>query len=251
MSNNFSYNAKYLLSLRNNEFLKYYCSKANKSKNSNNNIQNNINNVSTLSKDTSSLNIQTSSVNLTYNTSGKTQNTNSVLLQTENNVLILDSSKSYKVATGSGGFTTLAYDEYGTGSIYDSSDESYEEVNKLCRFVSSLIKDPSGFDVYANFNNSETKELLTKLGIKCGGYFEVTNGSTTNKFYVGEDGFLNGEYQVNAQRNAFNSKNWFKDGYTQDSTFVVDGNEYKLDETGHLHIPDDVPVVQGNFKLIK
>lgn len=249
MSNNFYCNTKYSLALRNSEFLKYYCNKSSKSKNTA--MHNNNNNISNILKDTLSLNSKTSSVNLTYNASGKNQKTNSVLLQAENNVLTLDSSKLYKAATGSNGFTTLAYDEYGTGSIYDSSDESYPEVNKLCRFVSSLIKDSSGFDVYANFSNDETKELLTKLGIKCGGYFEITNGSTTNKFYVREDGFLNGEYQINAQRDAFNSKNWFKDGYTQDSTFIIDGNEYKLDETGHLHIPNDVPCVQGNFKLIK
>lgn len=93
--------------------------------------------------------------------------------------------------------------------------------------------------------------MLTSVGIQCGGYFEITNGSTTNKFYVDKNGFLNAEYQVNAQRKAFNLTNWFEEGYTQDSTFIVNNKEYKLDETGHLQILDDVPCVQGNFKLIK
>lgn len=250
MSNNFLYNAKYSLALRNYEFLKYYCNKTRKTNSSNNIIQNNRNTVSDVLKDKLSLNTQKSSVNLTYNASGKNQSTNSVLLQAQNNVLTLDSSKSYKIPTGSNSFTSLVYDKYGTGSIYDASDDSHPEVNKLCRFLSSLIKDSYGFDANVNNSNSEIKEMLTSVGIKPG-WFEITNGSTTNKFYLGEDGLLNSEFEVTGQRDAFNMKNWFKDGYTQDSTFIIDGNEYKLDETGHLHIPENVPCVQGNFKLIK
>ena len=44
-----------------------------------------------------SLNTKTSNVNLTYNSYGKNQSVNSVLLQVENNVLTLDSSKCYKI----------------------------------------------------------------------------------------------------------------------------------------------------------
>ena len=158
MSTNFSCNSKYLLSLRNNEFLKYYCNKTNRLKNSSSTNHSNIKTASIPLKDSLSLNKKTQNVNLTYNASGKNKNTNSVLLQAENNILTLDSSKCYKIPSGVNSFATLAYDKNGTGSIYDTSLESNQQVNKLCRFVSSLIKDPSGFDVYANFSNSEIKE---------------------------------------------------------------------------------------------
>ena len=250
MSNNFSYNTRYLLTLRNNNFLKYYCNKAGKSKNTLNTF-NERTATSNFLNNGLSLNNKTTSVNLTYNTSGTTQNTNSTLLKAENNILTLNDSKSYKVATGSNSFASLDYDQYGTGSIYDTSDvESNEQVNKLCRFISSLIKDPSGFDANVNNSNSEIKEMLGSVGIKPG-WFEITNGSTTNKFYLGEDGLLNSESEVKGQRDACNRINWFKEGYTQNSTFIIDNKEYKLDETGHLHVPDNVPCVQGNFKFTK
>lgn len=249
MSNNFSYNTRYLWALRNNDFLKYYFNKTGKSKNNIDNFKQS-NTTSNLLNDKLSLNTQTSNVNLTYNTSGKTKNANPTLLRAENNILTLDGSKSYKVATSSNSFVSLEYDQYGTGSIYHTGDESTPEVNKLCRFISSLIKDSSGFDANVNYSDSEIKELLGSVGIKPG-WFEITNGSTTNKFYLGEDGLLNSEFEVTAQRSACNGTNWFKEGYTQDSTFIIDNKEYKLDETGHLHVPDDVPCVQGNFKFIK
>ncbi len=52
-----------------------------------------------------------------------------------------------------------------------------------------------------------------------------------------DDGIILGEYDVEAKRNGMNEHDWFGDGYTKDSKFILHGKEYKLDDEGHLNIP--------------
>lgn len=245
---NNSYNPKYSLALRNSEFLRYYAQRSSNSKlNKNSNI-NSLINLPRITQNNLTFN-KTSNVNLTYNLSGKTQNSNPKLLKAENNVLNLGSSSCFKIPSASGGFTSIYYNS-SYNNVYTTDTACDPDINKLCRFLSSLMSDSSGFEIYSNYSDSEVKDLMSSVGIEPG-YFEVTDGYKTNRFYLGKDGCLNGEYQIESRRIAFNKTNWFDEGYTTNSSIIIHDQEYKLDTDGHLNIPENVAFTMQDVKIIK
>ncbi len=66
-----------------------------------------------------------------------------------------------------------------------------------------------------------------------------------------DDGDIYPAYQVEAERNGINNRDWFGDGYTKDSKFILDGKEYKLDDEGHLHIQKGEGCVMEKLIRIK
>jgi hypothetical protein len=56
---------------------------------------------------------------------------------------------------------------------------------------------------------------------------------------------------VEAERQAWAERNWFEDGFTKDSKFILEGKEYKLDQDGHLNIPSGTASVSDNLRMIK
>lgn len=182
-------------------------------------------------------------------------------LVAKNNVLDLRKGAYYKFQTssnttailtvGEGGNVYMPFSELGLDANFTLPPADYGEINKLTRLIGDLAEDGSAFLVNtAGFNDLEVKEMLGKVGIKPG-WFEVKSDSKTNKFYLLDNGLIYPEYQVEAERRGFNIRNWFKDGYTRDSTFIIEGKEYKLDENGHLNVPDGVGCLMGNTKIIK
>lgn len=179
----------------------------------------------------------------------------------KDNVLDLRKGTYYKFQTssnttailtvGDGGNVYMPFSELGLGDNFTLPPSDYGEINKIRRLITSLAEDGSAFLVNtAGFNELEVKEMLGKVGIKPG-WFEVKSDSKSNKFYLVDNGLIYPEYQVEAERRAFNKYNWFKDGYTRASTFIIEGKEYKLDENGHLNVPEGVGCLMDNVKFIK
>lgn len=176
-----------------------------------------------------------------------------------NNTLTIDKGSYYRFQTKEGRTVILTSDNQG--SVYMPYDElnladdaftpsQYGEIDRVEKFFTYLGSDMSGYCVRINYSKAETKDMLAKVGIEPG-WFEVKSGPKTNKFYMLDDGTIYPEYDVEATRGAFNTRNWFNEGYTKDSLFIIDGKEYKLDDNGHVHIPEGTGCVMENVKMIK
>jgi len=176
------------------------------------------------------------------------------------NTLDFETGSYYKLNTKSGITTILKGDnagdiympfsELGLGAEFSLAPSDYKEIDKVEKFFTYLSSDITAYCVRTNYSNSETKDLLASVGIKPG-WFEIKNGTKSNKFYMLHDGTIYPKYQVDAQRDYFNVKNFFKDGYTKDSVFKIDGKEYKLDDAGHLNIPEGTGCVWEKVKITK
>ncbi|MCW6109005.1 hypothetical protein CF065_09825 [Clostridium sporogenes] len=179
-------------------------------------------------------------------------------LKAVDNVLTFEKGVYNKIKTKSGitaiftagdaGNVYMPYDDIKDNLSLSPSDSG--EVARAGRLFTYLARDKTGYCAYSSFSKAEIKETLGSVGIKPG-WFEVKSGSYSNKFYMLDDGDIYPAYQVEAERNGINESNWFKDGYTKDSKFILDGKEYKLDDEGHLHIPKGEGCVMEKLIRIK
>ncbi|EPY2272910.1 hypothetical protein ACXAUS_001764 [Clostridium sporogenes] len=179
-------------------------------------------------------------------------------LKAVDNVLNFEKGVYNKMKTKSG--VTAIFTAGDAGNVYMPYDDIKDnfslcpsdsgEVARAGRLFTYLARDKTGYCAYSSFSKEEIKETLGSVGIKPG-WFEVKSGSYSNKFYMLDDGDIYPAYQVEAERNGINESNWFKDGYTKDSKFILDGKEYKLDDEGHLHIPKGEGCVMEKLIRIK
>lgn len=177
-----------------------------------------------------------------------------------NRTLTIDQGSFYRFQTKEG--RTVILTSNNQGSVYMPYDElnleddaftpsQYGEIDRVEKFFTYLGSDMSGYCVIINYSKAETKDMLARAGIEPG-WFEVKSGPKANRFYMLDDGTIYPQYDIEATRGAFNTRNWFNDGYTKDSLFIVDGKEYKLDNNGRLHIPEGTGCVMGkNVKMVK
>ncbi|EJO5349162.1 hypothetical protein NRP93_003320 [Clostridium botulinum] len=152
------------------------------------------------------------------------------------------------LTAGDAGNVYMPYDDIKDNLLLSPSDSG--EVARAGRLFTYLASDKTGYCAQSSFSKKEIKETLGSVGIKPG-WFEVKSGSYSNKFYMQDDGIISGEYDIEATRNGVNDRDWFRDGYTKDSKFILDGKEYKLDDEGHLHIPKGEGVVMKKLIRIK
>ena len=180
-------------------------------------------------------------------------------LNATNNVLSFDKGSFYKLQTKTGRTVILTgdnissvympYSELNLGNDFFLPSD-YKEIDRVEKFFTYLSSDMSGYCVRSNYTKEETKEMLADVGIKPG-WLEVKNGPKSHRFYMLDDGTIYPEYQVEAHRGALNTENYFKEGYTKDSVFIIDGKEYKLDDNGHLHVPKGTACLMEKIKRIK
>ncbi|MGO5065324.1 hypothetical protein FDF31_12060 [Clostridium sporogenes] len=179
-------------------------------------------------------------------------------LMAVDNVLNFEKGAYNKMKTKSG--VTAIFTAGDAGNVYTPDDDIKEnftlcpsdagEVARAGRLFTYLARDKTGYCAYSSFSKAEIKETLGSVGIKPG-WFEVKSGSYSNKFYMLDDGDIYPAYQVEAERNGINKRDWFRDGFTKDSKFILDGKEYKLDDEGHLHIPKGEGCVMEKLIRIK
>jgi hypothetical protein len=151
--------------------------------------------------------------------------------------------------TDASGHITMPYKELEieSGSL---SPSTYAEIDKIEKFFTYLSTDRSGMLIRLSYSNSETKEMLNNIGIKSG-FFTIKNNGNTNEFCLLDDGTLYPKYQSEAHRFALNHTDYFKEGYTSESVFKIDGKEYKLNDNGQLNIPEGVMCLAETMEIIK
>ncbi len=176
-----------------------------------------------------------------------------------NNVLTLEKGEYYRVKSKSGISTILTsgnkgnvympVDDLNLGKDFQLATSDWKEVSLNQEFF-TYLSDETAFSIRMRFSDSEVNQKMDELGFKPG-WIEYKNADKHNKFYLLDSGSLYPEHQVEAIRKGFNHSNWFKDGYTKESKFIVDGKEYKLDDQGHLNIPKGEAFLMEKIKIIK
>ncbi|MBU3217753.1 hypothetical protein LL033_24380 (plasmid) [Clostridium estertheticum] len=177
-------------------------------------------------------------------------------LTASNNVLDFKQGSYYKVQTssgltailtaGNGGGVHMPTTEFNLGENFSLAPSDWKDLDKTEKLFTYLGRDKSGYCAYSNYSNTEIKDMLGSVGIKPG-FFEIKSDTTSNKFYMLDDGTIYPQYQVDGIRGALNLTNYFKEGYTKDSVFTIDGKDFKLDDSGHLNVPEGTACVMENI----
>ncbi|MBE1555987.1 hypothetical protein [Sporosarcina limicola] len=150
---------------------------------------------------------------------------------------------------GSSGYVGLPSSELsealGTETIL--SIQEHKKSLRIERFFSSLAGSPAGLiGSWEKYTGAETLSILKSVGIEPG-WFTIKGGAKPNTFYLTETGIVHPKYDMEASRRALNKENLFEIGYTAGEIITVDGKDFTVDETGHVHIPDDVPVFHNFY----
>lgn len=93
-----------------------------------------------------------------------------------------------------------------------------------------------GCTFWSSDYNKTAKDALKRVGIT-EGHFTVDAGAGEHHYILKENGNVD---DVDNILEHLNTRNWIDAGYVQGQIFKVYGNEYTIDETGHILVsPDD------------
>ncbi|OHW63560.1 hypothetical protein EUAN_04240 [Andreesenia angusta] len=181
------------------------------------------------------------------------------LLKSKDNILEFKKGTYYNFQSSNGEKMILTTDEYGhvtmpfieLGISSDSIATSHlKEIDRIEKFFTYLSRDSTALLVNLSYKENEAKDILSRVGIEPG-FFKIKNGSKTNEFYLLENGKIYSKHQSEGHRHAFNTSNFFKEGYTKDSLFIIDGKEFKLNDDGYLNIPEGTACLTETIKIFK
>ena len=157
-----------------------------------------------------------------------------------NNSLVLK-NKSYYSWTGING-SRYAW-EVKNGIIGYAQSESLlaenmgtnymREMGKAGGILSTLAQGRSLWDEL--YSRKEVLSTCEKVGIKPG-FFSIDAGAGKHTYILQESGNV---INVDKEINNLNNTNWIRAGYKEGDTFSVFGNEYAIDNSGHIHISVD------------
>ncbi len=187
-------------------------------------------------------------------------------LKFENNILNIERNTPYKVKTLLHGYSDIIITNSGVERLssllnpdldyrdYLSTDE-IEDSGRVFDFINILNKNISydkKIDLIRIFfpQTKEGKAILEGMGAETNNYISLDGGE--NYVYFDETGWLYTQDELQHLRNSYLRENYFEFGFTKDSKMIIDGTEYKLDNTGHITgIPEDAICTPSHVELIK
>ncbi|MEJ8555029.1 hypothetical protein [Tepidibacter sp. Z1-5] len=186
-------------------------------------------------------------------------------LKAKDNVIDIQPGVNYKVKTLIYGYAEVQFDnEKAERWLFDQVNPnidatkvfSRDELDDICRtntFLSCFRgKDADEMLLILRTFVPESKEVLVRfqnLGIKVGEPFEVKGYS--EKLFLDKNGWVFKCSEIDGFRKAYNERNYFEFGYTKESKFIMDGEEFHLDSTGHLNIPEGTICTPCRVETIK
>lgn len=100
-------------------------------------------------------------------------------------------------------------------------------------------------------NSKDVGARLQSLGIESGKFCEIEGYS--EKLFLDNSGWMYTNEEIENLRKGYNTENWLKlgFGFTKDSAFTIDGKEYRLDNNGHLNLPEGTICVPSKVNIRK
>ncbi|WP_040329301.1 hypothetical protein [Clostridium ihumii] len=185
-------------------------------------------------------------------------------LKFKNNVLNIKEGVNYKAKTFFSGDAEFTIKDYKLTKLMqvigidDSeifSNQELDDIGRTEQFIELLAGEypiDKKLMLLRTFypNPLDRKIRLEKLGAECNK--EISFNGCSENLYFDESGWLYTKEELKNLRGAYLERNFFEYGYNENSEIIIDGKEYKLDETGHISgIPEDAICIHGKVKLIK
>lgn len=100
-------------------------------------------------------------------------------------------------------------------------------------------------------NSEDVGARLQSLGIESGKFFEIKGYS--EKLFLDNSGWIYTNKEIENLRQGYNTEDFLKIGFgfTKDSVFTIDGKEYRLDNNGHLNLPEGTICIPSKVSIKK
>lgn len=156
------------------------------------------------------------------------------------------SSKTYLAYTSKGGTSyPCAFSGRGLGLAFTESMlgdyrnkggfNDYKEMVNTTAIIGSLIRD--GVNGLHMVSRKKVKDALANVGIKPGKFMISVDGKD-RVYYLAEDGKVRSEKQALELVDRYNRFTYLHNHSVGDEVTVF-GRKYKIDETGHIHVPTE------------
>lgn len=186
-------------------------------------------------------------------------------LSFKGNVVDIRNGYNYKVKTLMHGYAELSvrsnnselllYQLYPSEDIAQLfSEDEFRDIartNDLIGFLSSGKPLDKIVDLIRIFmpDTRDVGARLQTLGMELGKYFEIKGYS--EKLFLGDSGWIYTSQELENLRHGYNDNNFFKMGYTRDSVFTIDGQDYHLNDYGYLNIPEGTICIPSRVEIKK
>ncbi len=155
-------------------------------------------------------------------------------------------SKTYLAYTSKGGTSyPCAFSGQGLGLAFTESMlgdyrnkggfNDYKEMVNTTAIIGSLIRD--GVNGLHMVSRKKVKDALANVGIKPG-KFTISVDGKDRVYYLAEDGKVRSEKQALELVDRYNRFTYLHNHSVGDEVTVF-GRKYKIDETGHIHVPTE------------
>ncbi len=171
------------------------------------------------------------------------------------NNLTIGKNQVYSIGTNYGlinyRFINDASSRYVQTLYFDSqiSDEKRVHLERKRQFLTDLqIFAETGQSnvLYTARDASEVLKGFESLGINTEEPFTMNNRAL--RYRIDPSGVL---HEVDLESKTMKEKDWRKYGHDENTTFVIQGKEYKMDKDGRLPLPEDYIHKYEQVKIIK
>lgn len=224
---------------------------------------------SLLNKTTSKPNIYKNSINsksTLVKTATNLRHSSLEQLSFKGNVIDIKKGSNYSVKTLLHGNTQVSVGKYSSQLLLCKmfpnddvsalfSEDQYTDMaktNDLIGFLSSGKPVDEIINLIRIFlpDCKDVSLRLQSLGIEPDKYFEI-KGQSEKLFLDSKSGWTYTQTEIENLNNGYNRINFAKLGFTKDSVFTIDGQNYHLDNSGCLTIPSDAICIPSRVTIKK
>jgi len=130
--------------------------------------------------------------------------------------------------------------------ISDHKRVHLERKRQLLQDIQTFIHTGSSSWLHTARDNSEILQGFESFGITTEEPFTINNGS--KRYRISPYGIL---HDVDLESKATREQDWRKFGHDENTIFLIQGKEYKMDENGRLPLPEDYVHKFEQVKIFK